>query len=231
MQESVACCLITFLLAANAGCAGARAAGSDEHSDMTGLPDNPTADSAAAQSSGAEALASKTLSEHLSRPVEEIEVVSVTPIDWPDSSLGCPRPDRQYMQVITPGHVAVLRHGGATYHVHMAGGRAFVCERTPGEAAGEKQPVPKLALPLEHLQTLARADLARQLGVPVEQVSLAGTQPAVWRDANLGCPQAGESYETAPTKGYVLGLSYRGRLYRYHTDRFRLIPCPPFARE
>jgi len=182
-----------------------------------------------ARLSSLKTLAVKTLSEYLSRPVEEIEGVSIAPIDWPDSSLGCPKPDRGYKQVITPGHYAVLRHGGQTYRVHMAKGRAFVCERPSGEVSPDKQLTPKLGLSLEHLQSLARADLARRLGVPVEQVSFTGAQPAEWRDSNLGCRQEGQLAETAATKGYVLGLSYRGRVYLYHTDRYRLLPCPPVA--
>lgn len=185
----------------------------------------------AALSSSLEAVAKATLSEYLSRPVAEIELVSIVPIDWRDSSLGCPKPGRGYMQVITPGHYAVLRHGGQTYRVHMAKGRALVCDRPPDEVSPDKQLAPQLAMPLERLQSLARADLARRLGVPVEQVSFTGAQPVVWRDSNLGCPQEGQSYETAATKGYVLGLSYRGRVYAYHTDRYRLLPCPPFANE
>lgn len=209
--------------------AAASAAASEEQT-------SPTSDSAGEErvrssdvpsSSEVEALALQTLSEHLSRPADEIEVVSIAPIDWRDSSLGCPKPDHSYMQVITPGHYAVLRHRGQSYRVHMANGRAFVCERVSGEAGTEKLPVPMLALPLEQLQTLARADLARRLGVPVEQISLARTQSVMWPDASLGCPVAGQSYEPAQSKGQVFEFTYRGRAYTYHTDLRRVFPCPP----
>ncbi len=172
-------------------------------------------------------VATKTLSEHLSRPVEEIELVSLSSIDWPDSSVGCPQPDRSYLQVITPGHLAVLQHGGVTYRVHMAKGRAFVCERTAAEAAKGKAPVPLLAIPLEHLQTLARMDLARRLGVSVDEITVDRTEPVVWQDAGLGCAQPGQSYKPNPTQGYLLSLSYHGRAHTYHADRYRVLPCPP----
>ncbi len=209
--------------------AASAAAASENHtlpsSDSAGEQRVGTSD--APSSSEVEALALKTLSGHLSRPAVELEVLSVAAIDWRDSSLGCPKPDRSYMQVITPGHYAILRHRGQSYRVHMANGRAFVCERAGDEAGTEKLPVPMLALPLEQLQTLARADLARRLGVPVEQISLARTQSAMWPDTSLGCPVAGQSYEPAQSKGQVFEFTYRGRAYTYHTDLRRVFPCPP----
>lgn len=186
----------------------------------------PRNDSDATPPAGIEALALQTLSEYLSRPVEEIEVVSSAAIDWPDSSVGCPRPDRDYLQVITPGHYVVLRHDGKTYRVHMAKGRAFVCDRPSGQGSPDKQLTPQLALPLDHLRTFARTDLARRLQVPSDQVQSTEARQVVWRDASLGCPEPGQTYKPAATKGYVLELSYHGRAYTYHTDTHRVFPCP-----
>lgn len=180
-----------------------------------------------ALSSSLEATAKSTLSEYLSRPVAEIELVSIVPIDWRDSSLGCPQPDRGYMQVITPGHYAVLRHGGRGYRVHMADGSAFVCDRVAGDAKTKKLPVPMLALPVDQLQALAKADLARRLGAQVEQISLVRTQSVMWPDASLGCRVAGQSYQPTKSKGYVFEFSCSGRTYNYHADFHRVLPCPP----
>ncbi len=51
-------------------------------------------------------------------PAEEVEVVRVEAVDWPDASLGCPEPGMAYAQVITPGWRIVLRVGSreAVYH-------------------------------------------------------------------------------------------------------------------
>lgn len=185
---------------------------------------------AAATSQDLATLARQTLADHLGRPVSGVELVSLDAIDWPDSSLGCPRPDRSYLQVITPGHVAVLREGGATYEVHMAGNRAFVCENLAAKIPKEQLPSRELALSLERLQTLARNDLARQLGVPVAEISATSSEPTVWIDTSLGCPAEGQTYKTIKARGYVLNLSYRGRTYTYHTDRYRVLPCPPFEK-
>jgi hypothetical protein len=55
--------------------------------------------------------------------IDEIEVVSAEAVQWPDASLGCPRPDMMYAQVITPGYQIVLAAGGEEYDFHT-GNRA-----------------------------------------------------------------------------------------------------------
>jgi len=101
-------------------------------------------------------LAINTLAAHLSVGPGEITLQSISPVDWPDSSLGCPQPDMGYLQVITPGHKALLLHQGRVYQVHMAGKRAFVCTEKNVDAPK----MPKLTLSAEHIGKLAAADLA-----------------------------------------------------------------------
>ncbi len=58
----------------------------------------------------------------------EIELVSIVPENWSDSSLGCPEPGMMYMQVITPGFRVRLKAEGEIYEVHTdRGGRAVLC--------------------------------------------------------------------------------------------------------
>ena len=49
---------------------------------------------------------------------DSVQVVSVEAVDWPDSSLGCPKAGMMYAQVITPGYKIVLETGGRTYEFH-----------------------------------------------------------------------------------------------------------------
>lgn len=66
-------------------------------------------------------LAVADLAQTLSLRPEEIAVQQVEPVEWSDSSLGCPQPGRAYLQVITPGYRIVLAAGGRhyTYHANM----------------------------------------------------------------------------------------------------------------
>jgi hypothetical protein len=66
--------------------------------------------------------ATQTAKEDLSRKLglspEEISLVSVEAVPWPDASLGCPQPGMMYAQVITPGFSIVLEAAGQTYDYH-----------------------------------------------------------------------------------------------------------------
>ncbi len=63
-------------------------------------------------------LASTSLASQL-----EISEISLTPIgielvDWPDASLGCPKPGYLYAQVITPGYRITFDLNGVIYKIH-----------------------------------------------------------------------------------------------------------------
>lgn len=53
----------------------------------------------------------------------DIVILEVTPVEWPDSALGCPVEGGVYMAVITPGYRIVLDAGGETleYHTDLQG--------------------------------------------------------------------------------------------------------------
>jgi hypothetical protein len=48
------------------------------------------------------------LANRLVIPTDEISFVETTEVEWPDSSLGCPQPGMDYLQVITPGYLIRL---------------------------------------------------------------------------------------------------------------------------
>ena len=59
----------------------------------------------------------------------EIEVVQADYVTWPDSSIGCPQPGYQYMQVLTNGSRIRLRANKQVYQYHSGGNRQpFLCE-------------------------------------------------------------------------------------------------------
>jgi hypothetical protein len=75
-------------------------------------------------------LAKHTLLQHLAAKrlaAEQLRVISIEAVQWPDSSLGCPRPGMAYAQVITPGYRIQLELDGEFYPVHVAGRHAVVC--------------------------------------------------------------------------------------------------------
>lgn len=70
------------------------------------------------------------LAERLDVAAEQIEVVDVEFVTWPDGSLGCPQPGMAYTQVPQDGLLIRLEAGGETYAYHSGGGRdPFLCEQ------------------------------------------------------------------------------------------------------
>lgn len=63
-------------------------------------------------------IARRDLAEKEGVAPEDIKVVSVEDVDWPDASLGCPQPGMMYAQVITPGKRIVLAIGESRYEYH-----------------------------------------------------------------------------------------------------------------
>ena len=49
---------------------------------------------------------------------DDITVVNIEPVDWPDASLGCPEPGKMYAQVITPGYRILLSYKKEKYKYH-----------------------------------------------------------------------------------------------------------------
>jgi hypothetical protein len=58
------------------------------------------------------------LAQRLSIPLDQITLVEVTPVVWPDSSLGCPQPGMVYTQVLAPGYLILLEANDTMYEYH-----------------------------------------------------------------------------------------------------------------
>ena len=59
----------------------------------------------------------------------QLRVVRVESREWPDSSLGCPRPGQLYAQIVTPGFVVEVASGDRQLELHTdTRGRAVVCQ-------------------------------------------------------------------------------------------------------
>lgn len=60
-------------------------------------------------------IAKADLAKRLGVDVDSIAVVSRERVEWPDTSLGNPKPSMVYAQVITPGYRLILEADGQTY--------------------------------------------------------------------------------------------------------------------
>jgi hypothetical protein len=58
------------------------------------------------------------IAKELGVDVDAVQVVSAEPRQWPDTSLGCPKPGKMYAQVITPGYRVAVEVNGARLEFH-----------------------------------------------------------------------------------------------------------------
>lgn len=58
----------------------------------------------------------------------EVSVVTTAPVEWRDTSLGCPQPGRVYAQVITQGFRIILEARGKSYEYHTDSSRVVLCQ-------------------------------------------------------------------------------------------------------
>jgi hypothetical protein len=73
------------------------------------------------------AQAREDLARRLGLTVESTQLRRAEAVEWPDTSLGCPRPGFMYAQVVTPGYLIVLVADGKEYEYHADGRRASLC--------------------------------------------------------------------------------------------------------
>jgi hypothetical protein len=193
--------------------------------DVRFVPGQGSAGTLSDAERGATELAIDTLAAELKIPREQIEVDTVRAMEWRDSSIGCPKPGVAYLDVITPGYKVTLRVGKAIHVVHEAGKRALVCRQD--KALGGITPQRELTFGPQLVA--ARRDLAGRIGVTEREILFVSANSKTWSDASLGCPEPGLQYAQAEVPGWVLTFRQGKRLFTYHTDLDRTIPCPPIS--
>ena len=175
-------------------------------------------------------LAVDTLSKKLSVEPDSVRVVHMAAMEWPDSSLGCPRPGMQYLQVITPGWLALLQTGKKAYRVHIGNKRAIVCENAL-KGALPHGPTALAGMHIRDLMQAAKKDLAQRLDVALTEISISRIESVTWPDTALGCPVPEQDYGESKVRGFRITLDHNGQSFSYHTDQKRAFPCPSIERE
>lgn len=73
--------------------------------------------------------AKEDLAQRLSISVTQINLIETAEVEWSDSSLGCPQPGMEYLQVLTPGYRILLEFNGSEYGYHSnRDAYVFFCE-------------------------------------------------------------------------------------------------------
>jgi hypothetical protein len=68
----------------------------------------------------------------------------------------------------------------------------------------------------------ARADLAGQINVSVDEIELVSASSVTWSDGSLGCPRPGMMYTQVMIDGLLIKFRANGQEYEYHSGGARL---------
>jgi len=172
--------------------------------------------------------ATDALAQALGLPPSSITMVGIPlPVQWRDSSLGCPEPGRTYPPAFIPGYLITLEAGGNNYEIHTdLSGTVVVCSNPKPDWGTNTAPDPIAAEFIEG----ARKDLASRLGIPPDTIVLVRSEAVEWPDSSLGCPEPGQEYAQVVTSGYRIVLAVEETYYEYHTDfdgmQFCKMPTP-----
>jgi hypothetical protein len=155
------------------------------------------------------------LSAELDVATDRIEIVSARPVEWPDTSLGCPQSGEAYAEVITSGYAVVLEVEGERFEIHTdeTGDQIVICGGTDLEPT---QPPTPTDLP--DAVEAAAAYVAAELGAPADDVSVVSYETVDWPSSALGCPQPGEAYLQVITPGYRVVVSVAEEPIEVHAD-------------
>lgn len=84
---------------------------------------------------------------------------------------------------------------------------------------------PALSRDASLLGFTARQDLAQQLGMAADAITVVSVEAVDWPDASLGCPSEGMMYAQVITPGYRVVLETDGKTYEYHTGDNQVVLC------
>lgn len=162
---------------------------------------------------------------------EEPQLQSIEARQWPTSALGCPQPGLMYLQVVTDGYALLFKGNDRVYEVHTTGDSAVLCPTSAlGEPRKRARSTPR-ATNLDVMERQAVADLAQRIGAEAPDIRIVGRAPQRWPDASLGCNNPAQRSDEGPVAGFRLLLRHQERIYVYHTDLERVMPCPPIEAE
>lgn len=173
------------------------------------------------------------LAERLGIDPAQVQVLAVESVQWGDTSLGCPEPGMMYAQVITPGYLIVLGAGEAQYEYHTAEGSnsAVFCQEKAmidSSIVTSSGPTPIVLADAQSPVETAINDLARQLRVSSDIVTVIGAERAKMSLQNLGCYAQGEM-PGADTDAFVMGdeitLQVNDSVYIYHAHARQVVFC------
>jgi hypothetical protein len=146
------------------------------------------------------------LSETRGVPVEEITVVSMEAMDWPDGCLGVQKLGVMCTQAIVPGYIFILEAEGKQYEFHTNREMTVIL------------PVEEPLVDTGPVEDTVIKQLAANLSLKESDISVVSSRTVEFGDTCLGVALEGRVCAQATTAGLIIVLEANGIQYEYHTS-------------
>jgi hypothetical protein len=163
------------------------------------------------------ARARRALADQLQVPVETVSLRRVSVAEWRDSSLGCPEAGRVYTQQLIAGYKVALAHDGREHDVHVAAGRAIVCDARTGSGKVSTEVV---LAPAKRAADRVKDAIAARTRVALSDVRVDRSRP--FRAATPSCPGA-PPQPRGPA--FVVEARAGGATFVYYADDAVTVSC------
>jgi hypothetical protein len=98
------------------------------------------------------ALAAQELASSQNIEVDQVALITATPIIWPDAALGCPEPGKVYAQGRVPGYQITLAANGTEYVYHTdQTGQVILCPDVNPDQVNPLSPGKPVPTPTIHI--------------------------------------------------------------------------------
>jgi hypothetical protein len=143
----------------------------------------------------------------LGLPAEQVKLVSIEPVDWPDGCLGVVHMGMMCIKGPVPGFRIVLQANDKQYEFHTNLDASAV-----SPANGPAVEVPDAIL------AIVKPILASALGIAANNITAVSSQIIEWPDSCLGSAAPDMACAQMVTPGYIVTLAANGQQYEYHTN-------------
>lgn len=140
---------------------------------------------------------------------DEVKIVKLEPVEWPDACLGAGQPGDICAQVITPGYQIQVEVNGKTYILNSDASGKNIRIPAPAPTLGETNPAAEAA----------RRWLADFLKLDVNAIQIVSVTSQDWSDGCLGVSKPSQVCTAMIVAGYRVTLQALGSNYELHTNQ------------
>src|SRR5262249_27357838 len=140
-------------------------------------------------------------------PADQVKLVSIEAVDWPNGCLGVTHMGMMCTQQVVAGFRIILGANGKQYEF-PTNLEATIVAPSSGPAIVVASDVVAIVKPM----------LAAALGIDESAITVVSTQIIEWPDNCLGNAAPGTACGQVVTPGYIVTLEANGQQYEYHTN-------------